>query len=224
MPPLAAVPKVVKFAFHHTFQEDTDVVNDIFLQYSGVMSGVDLLTVLTTVSGAWDANVMNHLSNSLVHIESHATDLSSSTSPTADIASTTAGGDTTHPSLAANSAIVVSQHIARRYRGGHPRKYLAGMHSNMLQDVQTLNASFITAMSTGWTAFEAACTAAPPAAVGTLTHVSVSYFSGFTNHTYPSGRVRPIPTPRGTPLVDPIIAFTVKPHIGSQRRRTLQSR
>src|SRR5579864_1652032 len=192
MPPLPAVPKVIAARFIHTFQEDVDVVNRVFFQYSGAVSQTDLNTLATSFKTAWDSNVMPALSNSLVHTDTELTDLSSSTSPVSGVTGSVAGGDATHASLAANSAIVIGMDVARRYRGGHPRLYLGGMHINMLNDVQTLTSAFIASMLTDFQNFITGCTTAPPAAVGTLIQVNVSYFQGFTNHTFPSGRVRPI--------------------------------
>jgi hypothetical protein len=55
---------------------------------------------------------------------------------------------------------------------------------------------------------------------GTLTHLNVSYYAGFTVVVDPvTGRARNLPTPRVTPLKDAITANIVRSRIGSQRRR-----
>lgn len=83
------------------------------------------------------------------------------------------------------------------------------------------SAGFQSSLASNFAAFIAACVLAPPASMGTVTHVNVSYFDGFTNKTFPSGRVKPVPTLRATPLVDTVLAYTANPKVASQRRRNL---
>jgi hypothetical protein len=85
------------------------------------------------------------------------------------------------------------------------------------------NAADITEWKADADAWLAACITGAPVAVGTVTPVNVSFFSGFTNKTFPSGRTRPVPTPRVTPLIDPIIGSDVNPKVATQRRRNQQS-
>jgi hypothetical protein len=58
------------------------------------------------------------------------------------------------------------------------------------------------------------------AGAGTLSHVSLSYFSGFTVITSPTtGRARNVPTVRSSPLIDPVVTLKTQTSIGTQRRR-----
>jgi hypothetical protein len=79
-------------------------------------------------------------------------------------------------------------------------------------------------MRTDYISFNSTIITSPPAGMGVMLPVNVSYFQGFHNFTFPSGRVKAIPTVRPVPVVDLINNFSVNPHVGSQRRRNLQSR
>jgi hypothetical protein len=63
-----------------------------------------------------------------------------------------------------------------------------------------------------------------PTALTPAFQVNVSYFSGFTNVTFPSGRIRPVPKLRSVPLVDTVTSWSTNPNVASQRRRNLQSK
>jgi hypothetical protein len=71
----------------------------------------------------------------------------------------------------------------------------------------------------GWQAFVAAILAVSSLSITLSNVINISYFSGFTVFTTPSGRARNIPTPRLVPLKDPITGSLVNQKIGSQRRR-----
>jgi hypothetical protein len=119
--------------------------------------------------------------------------------------------------------MVIRHKINRRYRGGHPRTYLPGLAGFYVGANGNWTAASMSATLTGWNTFMASCIASPPAAVGTLVHVNVSYFTGFVNKMFPSGRQHPVPTVRGTPVVDTIVSESINPRPASQRRRNIQS-
>ena len=152
---------------------------------------------------------------------SELTDLSSPTAPQV-VNSTGATGGAGAAPLSAGVAMVMKYHITRRYRGGKPRAYLPGMSSAYLTTPTEWNPASLANVTAGWITHLTAIAAATPVAAGTGTHVNISYYQGFTNHTYPSGRVKPIPTPRVTPLVDTINNVSGNPTPGSQRRRNEQ--
>lgn len=58
-------------------------------------------------------------------------------------------------------------------------------------------------------------------AMGTLAHVNVSYYAGFTNITNSSGRTRAVPKYRDAAVLDNVESYAVKAEIGSQRRRRI---
>jgi hypothetical protein len=222
MAALPAVPKVVRTSLQFTQNINTRIFIHWYFQYSGAMSVSDLGTVTTTLVNAFKTNILNLLSGSLSITGAVATDLTSVSSPQIVQSASGAGGvlTTANPS---GAAMVVEQKIARRFRGGHARLYLPGTSNSQNTDAQRWTPAAVTAMNTGFDNFVAAAVLAPPAAVGTLTQVTVSYFLGFVNKTFPSGRIRPVSVPRGAPLIDPITAHITNPRVASQRRRNQQS-
>jgi hypothetical protein len=80
-------------------------------------------------------------------------------------------------------------------------------------------AAYVTDINTAVTAFFAEIAGLSVGAVGTLTHVNLSYYKGFTNVTNSSGRERAVPTYRAVALVDNITGYSCKQEFGSQKRR-----
>ena len=219
MPALPAVPKVVRVVCKQTLQDDLDVINRFYLQYSGTApTATQLNTFANAVATQWGANVSPlQISNAVLVLVS-VEDLSSATgavgSFTANVPGTRAGS-----TLSASVCGVILETIARRYRGGHPKVFLWSGAETDIQTVGTWKAAFTTALASGWAAFITGVATAVWTGGGTLTAVNVSYYSGFTNFTYPSGRTRPRPTLRVSPLVDAITGYVGRTIIGSQRRR-----
>jgi hypothetical protein len=223
MPALPPVNKVVRCVLTLADASDLHTLNRIFISYSGTApTDAQLAAFANSVGANWGAHLKSSFdTSSLLEIVT-CEDLTSNTGATGSanpgILGTRAG-----VTLSAAAAAVVSFSILRRYRGGHPRSYLAAGVQSDLQTKQTWTNGFATGLASAYAAFIVDTIASGWAAAGTLAQVNVSYFSGFTNHTYPSGRTRPIPTPRVTPVVDPILAVRVNTTVGSQRRRNLQS-
>lgn len=204
------------------------MLDRIYFQYSGAMSAADLATVLSTTSAAWNTNLSPIQSTDAQLNGILGTDLTTTSSPQVLNGTVRAGQAGTAP-LAADSAAVVKFKIARRYRGGHPRFYFGGIIASELANAQTWLTLFQNNLATDFAAFIAAAVLAPPAAVGTLTHVNVSYFQGFSVVINPiTHRARNVPNLRlvagvPTPTVDAVIGYSVNPNVASQRRRALQS-
>lgn len=222
MPVLPNVTRVFRVDIAQAFGSNTAIRNRIFFQYSGALSTTDATTVLTTIRNAWNTNLAGALVSGQSATSFTLTDLSNPSAPQV-VNSTASAGTNAGTALPAGVALVTKFKLARRYRGGHPRVYIVGFTTANVATVETWSAALISAWTADWQAFINACVLAPPAAVGTLIHVNVSYFSGFTNVTFPSGRIRPRPTLRVTPIVDAVIGYSVNPKIASQRRRNQQS-
>lgn len=222
MPALPAAPRVIRVDFFQTIAANSRVRDRIFLQYSGALSNTDLATVLATISAAWATNISPLQENVATLNSIEGTDLSTASSAQA-INSTSHAGTGAGAALPNGVAAIVKFKIARRYRGGHPRFYLGGLSATNVVNGEQIAATAITAIQAAFAAFIAACVLAPPVAVGTLVHVNVSFFLGFANVTFPSGRIRPRPTLRAAPLIDNVISYSVNPNAGSQRRRYQQS-
>jgi hypothetical protein len=219
--PLPPVSKVVRVDYHWSQTGGSRIQARDFFQYTVALSATDAATWATAIANALKTFTTNY-SNTLDSVQIELTDLTSTTAPQVVQAAAQTGGSA-DPPLPAGTAMVVSKHIARRYRGGHPRLYTPGHAQTELHDPRTWTAGALTGTKTVYDAMIASIISGAPMALGTVTHVNVSYYSGFTNHTYPSGRVKPIPNLRVTPVVDAIIATTVNPIVANQRRRQEQS-
>jgi hypothetical protein len=214
MPARANVPKVVEIVMEQLLGSDTRIVNRFFQQYTGAagtLSDGGAATWAAAVTAAWTAHMAAVVSSDLGVEFVTLTDLSTNIGGFGED-TTGAVGANGSSSCSGGVALVMKEHIERRYRGGHPRQYLAGVPFADLATKQTWTGAVITGWTTAYTAFRAAAAAGCPVGIGPAVDCSVSFYAGFTNHTFPSGRVRPIPTPRGTPLVDVISSFAVNPH------------
>jgi hypothetical protein len=224
MPALPNVPAVIRLSIRQTLSEDLDVINRLFVHYTGTAPNTSqLVTFAQAVGTAWAARLFANLSHELVGVGVTATDLSSASSPEVDVPFTGSGASVV-ASTPAGTAFVISHKMARRYRGGHPRTYIAGLPNDQMADAQTWTTTLINALRTDFSNFIADVAAAGWTGAGVIDPVNVSYYAGFTNHTYPSGRVRPIPNLRpGGPLVDLITDHLPNARVASQRRRNLQA-
>lgn len=220
MPALPAVPKVLKVIVTSHMGDAKDIANILHWQYSGTApTAAQASTFAESIRSAWATDILTHQDQNYSLDKVTVIDLSSSTSAEGQSTGAPAVGSITTAGLALGSALIVSSQIARRYRGGKPRTYIGGQASVNVTSAGEFGSGYLTTMATQWTSFVNTVDAAGWTGAGTLDQVNVSYFAGFTNHTYPSGRTKAIPTVRGTPLVDVITGFVMRPKIGSQRRR-----
>jgi hypothetical protein len=206
-----------------TVGANTRVRDRIFFSFTGAGPTVaDLGTLATTMSAAWNTNMSPQVNTGVTLTGITLTDLTSA-SGAQNVTSQARVGTLAGTAMSAGIALIIKFKVNRRYRGGHPRFYLPGRVIADLASSTSWNAGVLTAVSTAWAAFIAGCVLGPPASLGTMAHVNVSYFTGFTNRTFPSGRTRAVPNLRVTPLQDPIVSYSVNGLIGSQRRRNQQS-
>lgn len=223
MPALPSPGKVIRCDLFFTYGPNPRVRDRIFFSYAGAgPNATDLTTLAGTISAAWNTNMVPQTNASMALTGITLTDLASNVGaqvPTTQNRVGTLAGT----ALPDGTAMVIRFKVARRYRGGHPRLYLAGRVTGDLSSLNQFSGVATTAVQTAWAAFITACEASPPTNIGTMTHVNVSYFAGFTATQFPSGRFRNIPKPRTTPAVDTVTSYTVNGLVASQRRRNLQS-
>jgi hypothetical protein len=214
------VSKVVRTAISGTGSPPSQWLTRFYTQYTGTAPvNADLASFDTAIDTAFNTNLKPLMNGDKTALQIESVDL---TSPTAavDIKSISRVGTRAGGVLPAQICVVQSYGIARRYRGGHPRGYWPfGSDSDLSVDDIWIAGS-VTAFDNGLDAFFTAVAAAGWAGAGTLTHVNVSYFAGFTVVVSPTtGRARNVPTLRGSPVVDPVTSTTVRASIGTQRRR-----
>lgn len=225
MPALPDVSQVVRITMQFKLAADLDVVNRFYQKYGGTpgaLTVADADSWAGTVGSAWSTHLAPHQRTELQLEEVTLEDLTSDTGAVGTAAFSGTGSESTS-ALTAGTALIIKQHIERRYRGGHPRQYLAGIDGSHLSTDQTWDGGFLATFVAAYIAFRAECASGCPSGLAPATDVSVSYYQGFHNVTFPSERVRSVPTRRSTPVVDPISTFTANPKVGSQRRRNLQS-
>lgn len=220
MAPLPAVAKVLKIALVWTDGVNDDIVSRFFVRYSGVApTDSDLATFGGAINTAYSAHLASLAGESVSLTRSELVDLSSATAAAADVPHADGGSRTGH-ALPIDVSVVISYIMGRRYRGGHPRGYFPFGVSEDLNNLQVWQTDFVTEVDGAWTDFFVALEAAGWAGAGTLTHVNISYYAGFTVVIDPvTGRARNLPTLRGAPVVDNISSHVVRAHVGTQRRR-----
>jgi hypothetical protein len=224
MPALPAVPKVVRADYHFSLGGDTNAMWRTFWQYSGSLNNADSLLWTASVFNAWHvaSGWQSISSNDITLTKCETTDLSSSSAPQSVTTGATVGSRSVVP-VTAGAAAVVSFKMARRYRGGHPRIYIPGLGYDYIATAQQWSSGALANIAAAFNAWALAVQAAATSGMGTTIQVNVSYFSGFTNVTFPSGRIRPVPKLRvGGPVVDVLTNAFVNPNVASQRRRNQQ--
>lgn len=223
MPALPSPGKVVRVDLFQTIGANTRVKNRVFFSYTGAGPTVsDLNTLATTISNAWNTNMVPQQNTGCTLTGITITDLASA-SGAQTVTSVSRIGTLAGTALNAGVAMIIKLKIARRYRGGHPRYYHAGRVVADLATSTSWVAANVTALVTAFTAFIAACVTTPPTNLGTMAQVNVSYFAGFTNRTNSAGRTFPRPSVRATPTVDTVTSQAGNNLVGSQRRRNQQS-
>lgn len=221
MPPLPAVPAVVQLAFGTTSVDSTHpIVNRLHIHYTGAAPTSSLLTAFaTTVLTAWGSALGPSSTDDKSFTSLDVIDLSSPTAAQAVVVGAVAGTLAGEPPPL-DTSLVMSAITGRRYRGGHPRTYLAVGASDTMTTARDWGSTFAGVVLTAWSGLLTAIEGAGWTGAGTLSPVNVSYYAGFTNVVPAGKRAYSVPTLRvGGPVVDPITSYVARTAIGSQRRR-----
>src|SRR5579859_3052731 len=137
MPALPDFSAVFRFTLKFTYGGDVDVVNRFFQKYGGTPG-----SLTTSQADTWSAHQGSAFSNKLFLNQVTLEDLTSNVGAVG-IDTTGAQGGDTGVETPAGVAVIVSESIYRRYRGGHPRQYLAGLPASNLQTPQTIQPGFV---------------------------------------------------------------------------------
>jgi len=224
MPALPPVAKVIRFTFKQTYSADLDVINHLFYQGAAAATAADTATAAEQAENAWETNMLPIQTPSISLVSVTATALDSSSAPQTVVPSGNVGTAAGN-SNGAGMAMVVSLTVARRFRGGHPRLYIAGLSNNVLATPQTWTAGAVAAWLAAFNAMDVAIKAGVYANWTLPSCVNVRYFQGFTVVTNPiTHRARNVPNPiPGGPVTEAVTGFNPRNKVGSQRRRNLQS-
>jgi hypothetical protein len=222
MPALPPVSKAIRVALDGFIQGTKPWRNAWHYGYSvgASVTATDVLNMATAIEAGWRTNIAPSISDTIALTKVTATALDSSTAPEQFVPSTGVGSVSTQP-VAAGTALVIQRKVARRYRGGHSRIYIPGVAAAELDDTETAwDATYVATIIGLWLELEDTGTDVLEAAGHTDAFPSnISYYEGFTNFLYPSGRYHVRPTLRVSPLVDPIVDYSANPRPCSQRRR-----
>lgn len=209
----------VRVSLVYTNGDGSLASNRFFLSYSGAApSAANCNTLATDIGTQWETNMSSLVSTEWTLTEVDVIDIATDLglSGTADVSHVGTAGGTSQPSQV---AVTVEFDIARRYRGGKPRWYQPGTGGSEVLDQAHWTSAFLTANNSGVAAFFAGIAGLAVGSMGTLAHVNLSYYKGFTNITNSSGRERAAPTYRAAALVDTVTGYSTKALMGSQRRR-----
>jgi hypothetical protein len=223
MPALPAAPGVIRTTLDFTVGPDTAALCRFFIHYGGTApTGANLTTLAGVIDAAWGAQFNGLVTSDSALLAVELEDLSSSTGALGENDTEQFGSNGGAP-LPAASAFIIGFSIARRYRGGKPKIFLPIGVSSSIGSNMKWTAAFIASAASAWNNFIAASVASPWTGGGPLTHVNVSYYSGFTVVTNPiTHRARNVPTLRGAPVVDAVTGYTTEFNMGAQRRRNRQ--
>lgn len=220
MPALPDVPATLRVACSGLINASSPFLTRFYVEYTGTAPTTAQLTTFNgVVSGLITSGLINEFTADRVFHQIESIDL---TSPTSAVSTTavTITGTRTGTALPAAVCFVGSYEVARRYRGGHPRGYWPFGNAADVTTPTTWSAGVVTGFTSALNTFFTGVVGAGWSGAGTLSHVNVSYYEGFTVVTNPiTGRARNVPTTRSAPLIDPVTTVVGRSSIGTQRRR-----
>lgn len=221
-PPLPASP-CVRVRLNYNDTPGNLLGSRFYLSYSGsAPTSGNCATLATDIANAWDANLSSLVSSQFSLAEVDVLDIATDSGSSGQWTGSNEGTDSSQY-IPSNAATNIEFGIARRYRGGKPRMFLPPPGSDKLNTVNDWTAAFLTASNAGIEAFFSDIGDLDIGSMGTLAHVNLSYYKGFTNITNSSGRERAVPTYRDSALLDTINGYFTKATVGSQRRRRVST-
>jgi len=122
-----------------------------------------------------------------------------------------AGTQTSGLSIA-SIAMILSWRLSARYRGGHPRTYLAGVDTSQFQDNATFKTTSVSAVQTAANTFLSAIDALVSTPFTSVTLGVLRQFANGGSEATPKVFLNP-------PVFKPFTSVIVKPGIATQRRR-----
>lgn len=220
MPPLPAVPGVLRASLKFTMDASIDAGCRFFFSYTGgPPTQADANALAAALQLHFGVNMMSPLADNCVLVASTIQDLSSDTGVVATNLTTQAGG--AGPMLTASACYVINHLIGRHYRGGKPRTYIPGVVAANLTGTNEVSSGAQTAIGTAWSTSVNSFLGTSGISITLQDIVNVSYYSTSKVVISPTtGRARNVPQLRpGGPVVDHISGSVVAAKLGSQRRR-----
>lgn len=219
-PPLPASP-CVRVALKYTQSDGFLAGSRFFLSYTGTApSGTDCTTLAGDIAAAWQTNFPSAIPTTWALTEVDVLDIASNSGLSGQWTGSHAGTRSGTP-LPSQCASGVEFGLSRRYRGGKPRMYVPPGTTADQADAAHYSGAYVALFTAAVSQTMTAIEALTVGSLGTLQHVNLSYYSGFTNVTNTSGRTRAVPKYRATAVVDKVTGYFGKAEISSQKRRRL---
>lgn len=194
--------------------------NRIYLSYSGsAPTAANCATLASDVASAWASHISPLVNPSQALEEVDVLDIATLSGLSGQWTGTNAGSEGSGTNLPVQCASNIEFNIERRYRGGKPRIYLPPPSSGVQVSAAKWTNTFVTDLNNGFGAFITELNGLSIGAMGTLAHVNVSYYQGYTNVEIPGSRAYAQPKYRDIALIDSIVGYSAKAEISSQRRR-----
>lgn len=221
MPPLPPLPLTAKFTLFTQIAGGPLCNTSFYMKYTNAMSQADATTLSNTLGTSWNTRLAPLTAPQAQLTFVRVIDLNSQSGVVVQTAQVHVG-TATGAAVTAGVALVLSAHVAFRFRGGHPRVYLPMMSQSNLVDQNTWNATFQGTIVTAWTGMLNDLAAAPPTGVGAMSQIYWHTHSSNKND-FPGGppTTKP-PWPLATPVPHPITSWSCNPQVASQRRRNQQ--
>lgn len=203
----------------YTNTDNSEAGNRFFLSYAGAApTGGNCITLGDDIAASWLTRLAPYTHEDWALTEVDVLDIASYDGLSGQWTGSNAGTYSGN-AVPSNCAMNVEFDIARRYRGGKPRIFWPPPGFNSLLDSAHWDSTILGDINTATAAFFTDIAALTIGAVGTLAHVNLSYYQGFTNVTNSSGRTRAAPKYRPVALLDSVDGYAAKAVVGSQRRR-----
>jgi len=214
----------VRCRLDYTQTDDYKGGSRFFLSYSGsAPTAGNCATLASDIATQWASDLAPLMGSDWVLTEVDVLDIATDSGSSGQWTGSESGSRS-GMAFAAQVATNIEYDIARRYRGGKPRMFLPPGVADDAADLSHWSTDFISEVNSAIATFFTAINALDIGAMGTLQHVSLSYYESFTNVTNSSGRTRAAPKYR-TPaaLVDTVNGYATKGQFGSQKRRRAAS-
>ena len=215
---LATVPGVASITYHHTMGTDANVINRNYCKFNGASDETTLNNWALAVTNSWNTHLAPLLTNTITLNSVIIEDLGSASAATgSDVANHP--GTLTNPAVPANCALVISYQINRRYRGGKPRQYIAGMPASNLQDEDHWLPAIVSQWEAAYTLHQQTVQQFASGNITATQIVNVGYIQGHTWQQDQHGNWHRLPSYLANPHVDNVNGYIAKPVVGTQRRR-----
>lgn len=181
-------------------------------------TSAQLATIATAARTSYGTNLKSLCSAGYSLIGTTATDLQSPSTPVG-LDATVVAGTRTGTNAPLNVTALVNFGVNRRYRGSKPKVWLPFGTDTDIGSNTSWNTTFLTACNAGWNAYVGQLSGSSFGSTILTNQVCVSYFSGKVANPNPNSRLRFVPNPRATPLVQTVTSVSTRTIFGSQRRR-----